>query len=83
MVNKQTKNPIILLLTTLIWVYQTFISPMLGKRCRFYPTCSSYAKEALTTFGLRKGLILTVKRIFKCHPFHPGGVDMIGETHTC
>jgi hypothetical protein len=53
----------------LIRFYQFFISPWLGKNCRFDPTCSEYAKEALNTHGALKGLYLSIKRILKCHPF--------------
>lgn len=60
--------------------YQVAISPMLGPRCRFYPTCSSYALEAIKTHGLLKGSWLSVCRICKCHPFHPGGVDFVPPT---
>lgn len=56
----------------LIRFYQFFISPWLGKNCRFDPTCSEYAKEALNTHGAFKGLYLSVKRILKCHPFSKG-----------
>lgn len=57
--------------------YQFAISPMLGPRCRFYPTCSSYTLEALQVHGLLKGSWLGIRRICKCHPFHPGGVDFV------
>ncbi|MGL4523349.1 MAG: membrane protein insertion efficiency factor YidD [Bacilli bacterium] len=57
--------------------YQRYISPWKGPSCRFYPTCSHYAIEALEVHGALKGSYLTVKRISKCHPFHPGGVDMV------
>ena len=70
-------------LIVLISGYQRFISPLLGPRCRFYPTCSSYAIESLSAFGPVKGLWLTLKRISKCHPFHPGGIDTVGGTHSC
>ncbi|MCY3885474.1 MAG: membrane protein insertion efficiency factor YidD [Gammaproteobacteria bacterium] len=60
-----------------IRLYQFAISPMLGPRCRFYPTCSCYALEALKTHGLLRGSWLTLKRVCKCHPFHPGGVDFV------
>jgi uncharacterized protein len=83
MAKKQTNNPITLLLTLLISGYQLLISPYIASRCRFYPTCSSYAKEALLTVGLFKGLFLIGKRLSKCHAFHPGGIDMIGDTHSC
>ena len=61
----------------LIKAYQTVLSPMLGPRCRFYPSCSCYAQEAIVRFGASKGTILTLKRICKCHPFHPGGLDPV------
>ncbi len=64
----------------LIKVYQTIISPMLGQNCRFHPTCSCYAHQALGQHGLVKGGWLSVKRIVKCNPMHPGGFDYVPET---
>jgi putative membrane protein insertion efficiency factor len=61
----------------LIRCYQVLLSPLLGRHCRFYPTCSSYAYEAIKKHGLFKGIFLGGKRLLKCHPFHPGGVDLI------
>jgi putative membrane protein insertion efficiency factor len=61
--------------TLLIRVYQLAISPMLGKNCRFEPTCSCYAHEAIERFGVLKGGYLSAKRIAKCNPLHPGGYD--------
>ncbi|NCC81272.1 MAG: membrane protein insertion efficiency factor YidD [Clostridia bacterium] len=61
----------------LIKGYQKFLSPLLGKNCRFYPTCSQYAIKALEKYGLFKGSFLAVKRILKCNPFHPGGYDPV------
>jgi uncharacterized protein len=55
--------------------YQYFISPLWGQRCRFYPSCSHYAVEALTHFNVFKSFFLIFKRIVRCHPFHPGGYD--------
>jgi uncharacterized protein len=63
-----------------IWVvrgYQRFLSPLLPPSCRFYPTCSQYAILALEKYGFFKGSFLAIKRILKCHPFHPGGYDPI------
>ena len=57
--------------------YQLFIPPMFGPSCRFYPTCSAYAIEALQKKGALKGSWLTIKRLLKCHPFHPGGYDPV------
>ncbi|MBP1998593.1 putative membrane protein insertion efficiency factor [Peptostreptococcus canis] len=59
----------------LIRYYQKFISPLLGPRCRFYPTCSQYSIQAFKKYGFLKGLWLTIRRVSKCHPFHPGGYD--------
>lgn len=55
--------------------YQKFVSPMLGQNCRFYPTCSQYAIQAYEKYGFFKGTYLAVKRVLKCHPYHPGGYD--------
>jgi putative membrane protein insertion efficiency factor len=67
----------------LIELYQTLISPMLGNRCRFYPTCSHYAADALAEHGLFKGTWLALKRIGKCHPLHEGGFDPVPpRTHS-
>lgn len=62
-------------LLLLIRAYQLAISPMLGNRCRFYPSCSEYSMEALRRHGLFRGLWLSVRRIGRCHPWHPGGYD--------
>lgn len=59
----------------LIRFYQKFISPIKPPTCRFYPTCSTYTYQAVEKYGAVKGVWLGVKRISKCHPFHPGGYD--------
>lgn len=69
------------LLTALIQVYRYAISPLLGPRCRFWPTCSSYGLEAIRLHGPWRGGWLTLRRVLKCHPFHPGGVDPVPEPH--
>lgn len=65
------------LLLRLIWLYQTLISPILGPSCRFYPSCSEYAQEAIGQHGPLFGSFLAVKRLSKCHPFCEGGVDHV------
>ncbi|MDO4287633.1 MAG: membrane protein insertion efficiency factor YidD [Eubacterium sp.] len=62
-------------LLKLIRGYQKYISPGLPKSCRFTPTCSEYCYQAILKYGVFKGLFLGIKRILKCHPFHPGGYD--------
>ena len=62
----------------LIWIirfYQKFISHLFPQTCRFYPTCSAYFIQALEKYGFFKGSFLGIKRVLKCHPFHPGGYD--------
>ena len=64
----------------LIRLYQKIISPLKpAPTCRFYPTCSQYGVEAIQRFGAFKGGFITIKRILKCHPFHPGGIDPVPE----
>lgn len=60
-----------------IRVYQRFLSPLLGQNCRFHPSCSRYAVEALQTHGALKGTLLGVWRIFRCQPFCKGGFDPV------
>ncbi|WP_027963292.1 membrane protein insertion efficiency factor YidD [Halalkalibacillus halophilus] len=67
-------------LVSLIKVYQSFISPLLGPTCRFQPTCSHYSMAVIEKFGVLKGTYLSLKRILKCHPFHPGGFDPVPES---
>ncbi|MCK5164960.1 MAG: membrane protein insertion efficiency factor YidD [Desulfobacula sp.] len=61
----------------IIKFYQYFISPLTGQNCRYYPTCSAYAIEALEKYGSLKGTTLAVKRVLRCHPFHAGGFDPV------
>lgn len=63
------------MLLGLISIYQRTISPILGPKCRFRPTCSEYMIQALQKYGFVKGTWLGLKRIARCHPFHPGGYD--------
>ncbi len=65
------------ILLALIRAYQYTLRPMLGSNCRFYPSCSDYAREAIEKHGALRGLWLAVKRVGKCHPYHPGGFDPV------
>lgn len=64
-------------LVVLIRLYRLLISPWLGNRCRFHPSCSEYAIEALERHGPFRGTFLAVKRVGRCHPWHPGGYDPV------
>jgi uncharacterized protein len=57
--------------------YQYAIRPMLGANCRFYPSCSDYAREAIERHGALKGTWLALRRLARCHPYHPGGFDSV------
>jgi hypothetical protein len=61
----------------LIKFYKLFLSPVLGPACRFMPTCSEYAYQAIATYGLLRGGLMAIKRILRCHPFNPGGFDPV------
>ncbi|MEC8448587.1 MAG: membrane protein insertion efficiency factor YidD [Pseudomonadota bacterium] len=61
----------------LIKIYQKFLSPLLGQNCRFHPTCSQYAIEAISAFGFFKGLYLTFKRVLRCNPWGGSGIDNV------
>jgi putative membrane protein insertion efficiency factor len=65
------------LLIGLITLYRWFVSPLLGPNCRFYPTCSSYALQAIEQHGALRGSWLALRRIGRCHPWNPGGVDPV------
>ncbi|TCK09567.1 membrane protein insertion efficiency factor YidD [Marinobacterium mangrovicola] len=77
------RNLIIRLLTLLIRGYQYLISPFLGSNCRFYPTCSSYAIEAIRSHGPLYGSWLALKRILRCHPLSEGGIDPVPPRQSC
>jgi len=65
------------ILIAFVRVYQRLLSPLLGQRCRFFPTCSDYCIEAMQRHGVVKGLGLAGLRVLKCQPFHPGGFDPV------
>ncbi|HVE50042.1 MAG TPA: membrane protein insertion efficiency factor YidD [Casimicrobiaceae bacterium] len=70
------QNPLVLALRA----YRYAIAPRLGNNCRFYPSCSQYAIESIERHGSMRGGWLTVRRLARCHPFHPGGFDPVPET---
>ncbi len=63
----------------LVRVYRALVSPVLPPACRFYPSCSAYAVTALERHGALRGTFLTVRRLCRCHPLHPGGIDPVPE----
>jgi putative membrane protein insertion efficiency factor len=65
------------LLLSMLRGYQYAIRPLLGSNCRFFPSCSDYAREAIERHGALKGAWLTVRRVARCHPYHPGGFDPV------
>jgi putative membrane protein insertion efficiency factor len=73
---QSVKKPVIQLLRG----YKLVISPLLGQRCRFYPSCSEYTMQAIDRFGVIRGGWLGAKRIGRCHPLHPGGMDPVPDT---
>jgi uncharacterized protein len=64
-------------LIILLRAYRLFLSPFLGRNCRFHPSCSAYAIEALQRYGAIKGTWLAVRRVTRCHPWNPGGYDPV------
>jgi putative membrane protein insertion efficiency factor len=70
-------NPVSRLLSFLVVGYRYSVSPMLGMRCRFHPSCSAYALEALERHGAVRGGWLALRRLARCHPWHPGGHDPV------
>ncbi|MEW6411140.1 MAG: membrane protein insertion efficiency factor YidD [Candidatus Zixiibacteriota bacterium] len=60
-----------------IYIYRYTLSPVIGNSCRFYPTCSHYAEDALRKYGPFKGVMMSARRLLRCHPWHEGGYDPV------
>ena len=67
------------LILSLLRLYRFVLSPLFGPRCRFYPSCSQYAQIAIERHGAATGTYLAIRRLARCHPWHPGGVDLVPE----
>ncbi|MFQ5960739.1 MAG: membrane protein insertion efficiency factor YidD [Candidatus Methylomirabilales bacterium] len=74
---KNSSTPLAKIALIPLAAYRRFVSPLFPPACRFFPTCSAYAEEAITRHGLAQGLTLSVRRVLKCHPRHPGGFDPV------
>jgi putative membrane protein insertion efficiency factor len=75
-------SPVAVALRLGIRAYQLTIRPVIGDNCRFLPSCSEYAAEALALHGAGRGAVLAAARICRCHPWHPGGFDPVPSSHT-
>jgi hypothetical protein len=73
------RSPAARVLSGAVVAYRRWISPALPARCRFYPSCSAYAQEALMRYGAAQGSALALWRLLRCHPFHPGGFDPVPD----
>ena len=74
---KQLGRLLAVAVRALLWVYRAAVSPSLGPSCRFAPSCSAYASEAIRRHGVTRGGWMAMRRLFRCHPFHPGGWDPV------
>ena len=72
-----------LMLSGAVRVYELTLRPVIGANCRFYPSCSAYAREALASHGAARGSLLAARRILRCHPFNPGGFDPVPTPEDC
>lgn len=77
---KHLNNILAKIILFFIMCYQFLISPLLGSRCRFYPSCSHYSRECFLKFPLYLALWYSFQRLVKCHPFNPGGVDLVPDS---
>jgi putative membrane protein insertion efficiency factor len=75
-------SPAARVLSGAVRVYELTLRPVIGANCRFAPSCSAYAREALCVHGAARGSLLAAKRILSCHPWHPGGYDPVPPSHS-
>ncbi len=78
-INQYLKNPLKTAILLVIKLYRFTVSPFLGCRCRFYPSCSLYAEHAIKEYGILKGIYFSIKRLLRCHPLNSGGFDSVPE----
>ncbi len=76
-------SPAAFVLSGAVRAYELTIRPVIGAHCRFYPSCSAYAREAIGTHGAARGGALAARRILRCHPWHEGGFDPVPPPQTC
>jgi putative membrane protein insertion efficiency factor len=76
-------SPAAFVLSSAVRAYELTIRPVIGAHCRFYPSCSAYAREAICTHGAARGGALAARRILRCHPWHEGGFDPVPPPQTC
>lgn len=79
---RPSTSPVARLLLVVLSGYRSWVSPLLGPHCRFAPSCSEYAIRAVSRFGAVRGGALAVRRLLRCHPFHPGGHDPVPPTRS-
>lgn len=80
-VGREAQSRLVRVVAAPVIAYRRWISPALPARCRFYPSCSAYTLEALSRHGVARGIWLSLRRLGRCHPFHPGGFDPVPPRH--
>ncbi|MCC3764133.1 membrane protein insertion efficiency factor YidD [Glycomyces sp. TRM65418] len=78
---RTAETPLVRVVAAPVIAYRRWVSPALPARCRFYPSCSAYTLEALSRHGVVRGIWLSLRRLGRCHPFHPGGHDPVPPRH--